>query len=93
MKGLKTKSVKVSGSSPYIISLDSSVGEAVDVSGSEVTPVLTFAPVSDTLTLMYEPLSASGMDLTIGTSSGVVMDEVVGGVESINMVEVNGTEI
>lgn len=93
VKGLKTKSIKHHGSFPYIMSSVSSVEETVDVSSSEVTPLFTFAPVSDMLTLMSEALVASVMDLSIGTSGGVVMDEVVGGVVSVKMVEVNGTKI
>lgn len=63
------------------------------VSDSEVTPVWTFSPVSDTLTLKSEALVTSGMDLTIGTSGGVEIEEVVGGVESVKIVEVKGMEI
>lgn len=42
---------------------------------------------------MSDALVASVMDLTIETFCGVVIDEVIEGVESVNIVEVNGMEI
>lgn len=93
LKGLKTKSMKLSESYPYIISLYSSVGGKVEVSGSEVTPVLTLDLILYMLRLMSKSLVASGMDLKFRASGVVELDDVVRGVQFVKMVDVNGMEI
>lgn len=69
------------------------IGGAVEVPGPIVTPKLSSAFVLDMLTLMSEALFVSGTDMTIRTSGWVVVDDVVGVVESVNMVDINGIEI
>ena len=45
------------------------------------------------LRLMSEALVASRMDLKIRASGGVELDDVVGGVQFVKMVDVNAMEI
>ena len=55
--------------------------------------MLTSTPASDALTGMFKVLVAFGTDLTIRSSGGVETDDVVGGVESVKILEVKGMEI
>lgn len=55
--------------------------------------MLTFYVVSEALTEISESLITSGMNMTIGSSGGVVINNVVGGVESVNIMEVKGMKI
>lgn len=78
MKGLKTKSVKVSWSSSNSMSASSLTRGEVDGPCSEVSPMLTFAPTSDVLIGMPEVCISSKTDSNIVTFGGVVTEEVVG---------------
>lgn len=55
--------------------------------------VLAFGPISDVSLGMPEILVSSKTDLTIGTSGGVDIADVIGGVELVKIVEDRGIMI
>lgn len=87
------KSSLGSCSSPNRTSPSSLKGEAVEITGSVVTPILAFTHVSDTFAEMSKVYISSKTDLMTMTSGGVETEDVVGVVESIKIDEERGIEI